>query len=309
MNRSARLRPLFIAALAEGLFACYSIKPLPPDARLAPPSPFDGKQAGDARTIAGIDLRFCPAGTFVMGSAPGEPERRPGEDQVEVMISRGFWAGQHEVTQGQWWRVMGSFPDSFNVGQGDGYPMYRITFADAEAFCQRLTNLAHTAGDLPMDWEFRLPTEAQWEYAARAGTTSPIWFGNSASSTQGNFLGQPGSGVRGLGGPYNGGLPGPALDLTVPVGSYPPNPWGLYDTCGNVNEWCRDWARGQLPGGVDPDLHDVLGDPNDAGDYSRSRRGGCYADPGWACRSAFRQRFEPERRHEHIGLRVVAVRP
>lgn len=294
--------------LPMGGAACYSIKPLPIDARLASPSPFDGRAAGEARVIAGIRLRFCPAGTFVMGSPPGEPERRPGENQVEVMISKGFFIGQYEVSQGEWWRVMGSFPDSFNVGHGDDYPMYRVTFADVEAFARRLTSRAHESGELPPDWEFRLPTEAQWEYAARAGSTTPIWFGTSASSTQGNFLGEPGSGERGTGGPYNGGQVGPAFDRTVPVGSYAPNPWGLYDTCGNVNEWCRDWARGELPGGVDPDLYDVLGDANDAGSYSRSRRGGCYADPGWACRSAFRQRFEPERRHEHIGLRIVAVR-
>lgn len=187
--------------------------------------------------------------------------------------------------------------------------MYRVTFADVEEFSRRLTSLARTAGELPPEWEFRLPTEAQGEYAARAGSTTPIWLGWSLGSTQANFLGAPGSGARGMGGPYNGGEPGPSIDQPVRVGSYAPNLWGLYDTCGNVNEWCRDWARRELPGGVDPDLHDVLGDPNDTGNYSRARRGGCYADPGWACRSAFRQRFEPERRHEHIGLRIVAVRP
>src|SRR6185436_10974261 len=111
-----------------------------------------------------------------------------------------------------------------------------------EDFGRRLTELAHGSGELPADWEFRLPTEAQWEYAARAGTTTPISFGTSLSSTQANFLGTP----------YNGGAPGPSLDRTTPVGSYPPNPWGLYDTCGNVNEWCRDWVHEQLPGGVDP---------------------------------------------------------
>ena len=288
--------------------ACYSIKRLPPDAALAPPSPFDGSAAGDTKEIAALKLRFCPAGTFTMGSPPGELERRAGEDQTDVMISRGFWAGQYEVTQGQWWRVMGSFPDSFNVGQGDDFPMYRVTFAEAEEFCRRLSRLGHASGELPPDLEFRLPTEAQWEYAARAGTATATWLGLSLSSTQANFLGVPGSGARGLGGPYNGGAPGPSLDQTIPVGSYAPNPWGLYDTCGNVNEWCRDWVHERLPGGVDPDLYEVKGEPNRDGTYPRARRGGCDADPGWACRSAFRQRFEPERRHEHIGLRVVAVR-
>src|SRR6185436_7254255 len=124
--------------------------------------------------------------------------------------------------------------------------------------------------------------------------------GTSWSSMQANFLGgtTPPDGPAREWGPYNGGDPGPSLNSTVPAGQFVPNPWVLYDTCGNVNEWCRDWARVQLPGGVDPDLHEGPGDPNDSGDFSRARRGGCYADPGWACRAAFRQRFEPERRHE-----------
>ena len=234
-----------------------------------------------------------------MGSPPGEPERRPGEDQVEVMISKGFWIGQFEVTQGEWKRVVGAAPEAFNVGEGDDFPMYRVNFAEAEDFCQRLTAIAHASGELPADWEFRLPTEAQWEYAARAGTAKPSHLGTSWSSTQANFLGET---------PYNGAPVGPSLGVTVPVGSYAPNPWGLYDTCGNVNEWCRDWVHRQLPGGVDPDLHDLRGEPNADGTYPRARRGGCFADPGWPCRAAFRQRFEPERRHEHIGMRVVAVR-
>ena len=94
----------------------------------------------------------------------------------------------------------------------------------------------------------------------------------------------------------------------MPVGSYAANPWGLFDVHGNVFEWTRDWAHNQLPGGVDPDLHEVKGEPNRDGSDATMRRGGCYADQGYACRSAMRVRFEPERRHEHIGFRVVAVR-
>ncbi|HYV43354.1 MAG TPA: formylglycine-generating enzyme family protein [Myxococcaceae bacterium] len=296
-RNTATLVLLLSIAAASG---CYQIKPLPPGATLAPPSPFDGAAPGELRVIAGVRMRWCPAGTFVMGSPPGEPERRPGEDQVEVMISKGFWAGEREVTQGEWRRVAGAPPEPpFAAGEGDDFPMYRIDFAEAEDFASRLTALARASTELPEDWEIRLPTEAQWEYMARAGTTAPSHLGAQWSSAEANFLGTP----------YGAAAEGPAIDQTVPVASYAPNPWGLFDTCGNVNEWCRDWVHERLPGGVDPDLHDVLGEPNRDGTYPKARRGGCFADPGWACRVAFRQRFEPERRHEHIGMRVVAVRP
>ena len=101
-----------------------------------------------------------------------------------------------------------------------------------------------------------------------------------------------------------------AARASAPVGSYPANPWGLHDMHGNTFEWCRDWYHHRLPGGIDPDLHDAknTATKSENGDISRSRRGGCWADEGWPCRSAFRLRFEPERRYDHIGFRVVAVR-
>jgi len=94
------------------------------------------------------------------------------------------------------------------------------------------------------------------------------------------------------------------------VGSYPPNAWGLHDMHGNMVEWCRDWFHARLPGGSDPDLYWAkrTAARNRTGGYSRSRRGSAFTDDGWASRSAFRQRFEPERRYDHIGFRVVAVR-
>lgn len=233
-----------------------------------------------------------------MGSPPDEPERRPGENQVHVTLTRGFWIGQYEVTQGQWKRVMGRLPGVLDQGAGDDFPIYNVNFAEAEEFCKTLTRQARAAKALPDGWEFRLPTEAQWEYACRAGTTTATPYGQSLGSHQANFLGDT---------PYNGGKPGPALNRTCEVGRYAPNPWNIYDMLGNVFEWCRDWYHNRLPGGVDPDLHDVLGNRNEAGSYSRVRRGGCWADVGWPCRSAFRLRFEPERAHSHIGFRVVAV--
>jgi sulfatase modifying factor 1 len=268
----------------------------------APPSAFAGSKAGEEREVAGVKLCWCPAGKFTMGSPPDESERRPGEDQVQVTLTRGFWAGKFEVSQGQWKRVIGKLPGELTaeLPEGDSYPVGNLNFAEAEAFCQKLTVLARQSGELPNDWEFRLPTEAQWEYACRAGTTTATAFGSKLSSKQANFQGKP----------YNGAENGPSLKKAAKVGSYPANPWGLHDMHGNTFEWCRDWYHAKLPGGVDPDLYSARSttQPNRNGSTSRVRRGGCWADDGWPCRSACRLRFEPERRYDHIGFRVVAVR-
>ena len=111
--------------------------------------------------------------------------------------------------------------------------------------------------------------------------------------------------------PYNGGEPGPSLNRAVKIGSYPANAWGLHDMHGNTFEWCRDWYNLRLPGGTDPDLYAAKETATKSGNggISRSRRGGAWTDPGWPCRSAFRLRFEPERRYDHIGFRAVAIRP
>ena len=237
-----------------------------------------------------------------MGSPPTEPERRPGEDQVEVTLTRGFWMAKYEATQGQWKRAVGPLPGPLTaeLPEGDDYPVGNVNFAEAEAFCARLTELGRRSGELPDDWEFRLPTEAQWEYACRAGTTTATAFGDALSSTQANFKGQP----------YNGAGPGPSLGKAEKVGSYPPNAWGLHDMHGNTFEWCRDWYHPRLPGGTDPDLYAApKGAANRDSTFSRVRRGGAWDDDGWPCRSAFRLRFEPERRYDHIGFRVAVVRP
>ena len=265
---------------------------------------FDGTKPGEGKSIAGLKLCWCPPGTFTMGSPPGEPGRRPGEDQVEVTLTRGFWAGKYEVTQGDWKRVVGKLPGELTaeLPEGEDYPVGNVNFAEAEAFCRKLTEMARKSGELPEGWEFRLPTEAQWEYACRAGTTTATAFGDELGRTQANFRGKP----------YNGAADeGPSLGKADRVGRYPPNAWGLHDMHGNTFGWCRDWYHAKLPGGVDPDLHDARSTAqlNRTGDASRVRRGGAWTDDGWPCRSAFRLRFEPQRRYDHIGFRVVAVRP
>jgi len=285
-------------ALAFGTLACRPVETRTEHASAA----FDGTRAGEERTVAGIALCWCPPGQFTMGSPSGEPERRPGEEQVEVTFSNGFWIARFEATQGDWKRALGELPGPLTaeLPEGDDYPVGNVNFAEAEACCARLTELARASGELPAGSEFRLPTEAQWEYACRAGTTTATSFGDRLSSTQANFRGKP----------YNGAEPGPSLGRAARVGSYPPNAWGLHDMHGNIYEWCRDWYHRRLPGGTDPDMHDAksTATASEHGDYSRVRRGGCWADDGWALRTAFRLRFEPERRYDHIGFRVVVVR-
>lgn len=292
---------LFLLSVAAGYWWVASSGRVIGQTRSIAPGSFKGTRAGEERKVIGLELCWCPPGRFIMGSPPGEPERRPGEDQVEVTLSRGFWMSKFETTQGDWKRVIGKLPGELTaeLPEGDDYPVGNVNFAETEAFCRKLTQLAHQAGALPKDWEFRLPTEAQWEYACRAGTTTATYFGDKLSSKQANFKGKP----------YNGAEPGPSLNRAARVGSYPANAWGLHDMHGNIFEWCRDWHHSSLPGGTDPDLYHAESTAlrNRTGDLSRARRGGCWADDGWACRSAFRLRFEPQRRYDHIGFRVVAV--
>jgi sulfatase modifying factor 1 len=264
------------------------------------PASFAGTKAGDERQVDAIRLCWCPPGRFVMGSPSNETGHRADEAQVDVALTRGFWMARFEATQGQWRRVVGKFPDkppAAATGEGDDLPVYWVNFDEAENFCNALTDRARASGSLPRDWEFRLPTEAQWEYACRAGTTTATAFGDRLGRDHANFNGEP----------LNGGRNGPAVGRASSVGSYPANPWGLCDMHGNIFEWCRDWYHPRLPGGADPDLRGVKGTANGDGSYSRVRRGGAWTDPGRFCRSAFRLRYEPERRSDHIGFRVVAV--
>src|SRR5262245_1419418 len=176
------------------------------------PTAFTGSKAGDEREVAGVKLCWCPPGKFTMGSPPGEPERRPGEEQVEVTLTRGFWTGKYEATQGQWKRVMGKLPGELTaeLPEGDDYPVGTVNRARVEAFCAKLPDVARKWGELPADWEVRLPTEAQWEYACRAGTTTATAFGDKIGSRQANVKNKP----------YNGGEEGPTLGKAAKVGSY-----------------------------------------------------------------------------------------
>jgi formylglycine-generating enzyme required for sulfatase activity len=250
------------------------------------------------REIEQLRLCWCPPGEFLMGSPASEPGRRADEAQVGVTLSRGFWIGTFEVTQGQWRRLMGAFPDrapSLEFGLGDSFPLYWVNFPQAEAFCRAFTARARAGGSVTAGWEFRLPTEAQWEYACRAGTTTATAFGDRLSLHQAN--------IRSSG--TTGSPAGTPVRRAMPVGTYPPNAWGIHDMHGNVFEWCRDWYHPRLPGGRDPDLFDVVGTANRDGSFSRVRRGGAWNDEWEFCRSAYRLRYEPERHSDHIGFRVI----
>ena len=260
---------------------------------------FDGAVAGEPRVIDDVRLRWCPPGRFTMGSPPTETWRRPDEAQVDVTLSRGFWMAAFETTQGQWQRIAGAFPDkppSAAFGLGEAVPMYWVDYAQAEGFCRALTERARRASAITANAEFRLPTEAQWEYACRAGTTTATAFGDRVRRGDANYRIDP---------RLDGDGP-PSAGRATPAGSFRANGWGIHDMYGNVFEWCRDWYHAALPGGVDPDVQ-VKGEPNRDGSYSRVRRGGAWNDDATWCRSAMRLRYEPERDSDHIGFRVVLV--
>ncbi len=258
--------------------------------------------AGTERIVDGIRFRWCPPGRFLMGTPANEAGRRPDETPVDVTLTRGFWMAAFEVTQGQWRRVVGAYPDRLpttEFGIGDDVPMYWVNYLEAEQFCAALTERARRVGDLSRDWMASLPTEAQWEYACRAGTTTATAFGSGLRLDQANFLPEAASDNQ-VRTPHR---------RAVPAGTYPPNPWGLHEMHGNIFEWCRDWYHADLPGGTDPDLSGTPGVQNRDGTYSRVRRGGAWNDPVRFCRSGARLRYEPERRSDHIGFRVALVQP
>jgi formylglycine-generating enzyme required for sulfatase activity len=260
---------------------------------------FAGTQAGEPREVLGVRFCWCPPGRFTMGSPPGETGRRDDEAQVEVTLTRGFWMAACETTQGEWARIHGvptERPLAAAFGLGDDVPVYWVSYTAAEAYCEAFSRKARAAGVLAAGWTCRLPTEAQWEYACRAGTTSATAFGDRLGRADANFNDAP----------LNGGADGPSAGRAQRVRTFRANPWGLHDMHGNVFEWCRDWYHARLPGGVDPDVQ-VKGQPNRDGSYSRVRRGGAWNDAGVFCRSAFRLRYEPERSSDHIGFRVALV--
>ncbi|MBI5769200.1 MAG: formylglycine-generating enzyme family protein [Verrucomicrobia bacterium] len=286
-------RPSLIALAASCLVLAASHAAEAPAARK--PAML-GPRAGEPRTVAGLALCWCPPGKFLMGSPLDEPGRRTDETQVEVTLTQGFWLGKFEVTQREWKRFRPLAREADVAGRGDDFPVYWVSYLDAQEFCRWLTREARAAGELSADWEFNLPTEAQWEYACRAGTTTAFAFGATLTTRDAN-----------IGRPFRGEPAGFPRGSAEPVGRYPANAWGLHDMHGNEFEWCRDWFHRPITGGIDPDLSDRQGTPNRDGTVSRVRRGGAWMDGPEFCRSAVRLPFEPERSSNHIGFRVALV--
>jgi formylglycine-generating enzyme required for sulfatase activity len=237
-----------------------------------------GPEEGQAWTVPdlGLVLVPIPAGTFTMGSPDSEQGRGNDEGpQTQVTLTRAFWLGRTEVTQAQWEAVIRNNPSGF---KGADLPVEQVSWDDAMAFCRRLTERERAAGRLPDGYVYTLPTEAQWEYACRAGTTGP-YAGDGNLDDMGWYSQNSGN-------------------TTHPVGQKRPNAWGLYDMHGNVWEWCRDWY-GNYPGGL---VRDPTGPAS--GSY-RVNRGGCWNYPATECHSASRYFLGPGDRLYFFGFRLA----
>ena len=217
----------------------------------------------------GIELLLCPPGEFMMGSPETEVGRSPNEVQHRRQIRAAFYVGRTQVTQGQWQRVMGSNPSHVI---GTKHPVTRVSWNDCSKFCQQ-------SG-------FRLPSEAQWEYACRAGTQTRFSCGDSEKNLHDHAVLPP----RGILGAL--GLGGKLME----TGNKAPNPWGLLDMHGNAWEWCED-TYGAYPSAGDEQ-------PASGGEY-RVIRGGSWYDDSYRCRSAFRLSYDPGSASSNVGFRVV----
>jgi formylglycine-generating enzyme required for sulfatase activity len=226
-------------------------------------------------------LVWIPPGSFTMGSPPSEANRESDEDQHRVTLTRGFYMARYETTLGQFRAIMGS---DLPVSWGHtNLPVGRVTWGEAAAYCAQRTTQERAAGTIPESWEYRLPTEAEWEYACRAGTTTRFSFGEDPAYF--NFDEYVWCWHN------NAHLP-------QMVGLKKPNPWGLYDTLGNVREWCSDW-NGAYPAG---DTTDPTGP---ATGWDRILRGGGWNSSREYCRSANRDSGDPKGRYDGVGFRVV----
>ena len=229
-------------------------------------------------TIPGLamEMLWCKPGTFTMGSPKSEVGRDDDKTLHAVTLTHGFWLGKHEVTQAQWQSIMGTTPSKF---KGPNLPVETVSWDEAVSFCKKLTEREKKAGRLPAGWAYALPTEAQWEYACRAGTRTAYSFGNAITEKQANFKGTNDN-----------------IKKTTPVGSYGPNAWGFHDMHGNVWEWCSDWYGGYPKGAMTDPTGPAVGS-------LRVIRGGSWFIDARYLRSAFRSWCGPVFRFNFLGFR------
>jgi formylglycine-generating enzyme required for sulfatase activity len=238
----------------------------------------------------GDSLVFIPPGTYRMGSPATETDRAPVEGpQTAVVIAHGFWMGKNLVTQGEFLDLMGSNPSFY--GPNNGYPqdltlpVENVMLSHGVRYCDALTQRERSAGRIATNSVYRLPTEAEWEYACRAWTSTRFSYGDDPGYTN---LASYAWYTDNSGG------------VTHPVGQKLPNAWGLYDMQGNVWQWCSTWWSPALPGGV---ALDPQGPPSGT---DTVLRGGSWRDPAAWCRSAYRDyHLTPNRYYPYIGFRVV----
>jgi formylglycine-generating enzyme required for sulfatase activity len=240
-----------------------------------------------------FELRWIPSGSFLMGSPETEKGRWTDEaPQHSVTISRGFWLATNPCTQEQWQTVMSNNPSQF---KGERRPVESVTWTEAVEFCRKLTAFAREAGALPADFAFRLPTEAEWEYACRAGTTTAFNDGSDCTKPEGK---DPALERLGWFDKNSGGE-------THPVGEKQPNAWGLHDMHGNVWEWCADHADWRDKVVTDTYVDGAV-DPVCRKGAWRVVRGGSYWYSARRCRSAYRNAYGPGYRYRNQGFRLAA---
>ena len=274
--------------------------------------------------IADVEFvwRCIRPGRFNMGSPQNEPERDDDETLHQVQLTRSFLMGETEVTQGQWQKLMGNNPSRFKAC-GTDCPVESVNWFEAAAFANTLSkrsnleecydlvgDIRHTGGTPEyqkasfrgLDCKgYRLPTEAEWEYAARATTTAPFWTGDNLTTRQANYDGNS---------PYAGQAEGVFRRTTVEVRSFDANRWGLYGVHGNVSEWTQDAADldDKVIGGVKVMTRTYVdGKKNPLSDRGSQRvvRGGSWRSAARNCRAAFRDLVAPGDRYESLGFRLV----
>ncbi len=244
-----------------------------------------------------------PGGRFVMGSPETEEERIDWEGPQHEVVLGDFFMGMYPVTQAQWQAVASLPQKEYQLDpkpsrfEGVNRPVEQVTWEDAVEFCTRLSEKTQRA--------YGLPTEAEWEYACRAGTTTPFHFGETMTTDLANYRGTDDEQFK-WSGSYGRGPKGIYREETTEVGSFPANAFGLYDMHGNVWEWCADhWHENYAdkPEELKQNGHLPWLSSDEKAD--RSVRGGSWIDNPRGCRSAIRFDSDPGDRHDNIGFRVV----